>query len=116
MFSWLFCKFPLSHFVSHSTSLSSCILLSVFSLITSPYIALFKSFLDNDLGKSAKDRGIHFDTDVVFYRELDSIPKFLGSATISGAGVTDPNEFHRRLHGVDLKSGSDSDLISLKQG
>lgn len=42
------------------------------------------------------------------------MPKVISSATIFGAGVSDPDKFQRRLHAIDLNSESGSDLIFIK--
>lgn len=68
----------------------------------------------NDLAKSAKDRFLKIDTDVVICREQIGNPNSVGSATITGSGVSDPEEFLRHLHGVDLNRGLGTDIIVIK--
>lgn len=38
----------------------------------------------------------------------------MGSATIFGASVADPDEFQRLFHGIDLNRGSGFDLNDMK--
>lgn len=71
----------------------------------------FNSALRNDFGKSSEDRSLKIETDVVLYGEKDSRAEVVDRETISVLSVTDSDEFQFRLHGVDLGSGSASDLI-----
>lgn len=75
---------------------------------------ILKPVFVNNFDESAKNRGLKIDTKVVLYDGLDGRRKVVGSDTISDAGVTDPNEFKRRLHGVYQNHGSGSDLIVIK--
>lgn len=54
------------------------------------------------------------DTDVELYEERDVKPKAGSLAKIFGAGVTDPDKFHRRLYGVDVDRGSGCELFDIK--
>lgn len=80
----------------------------------SPSIAFLKSFLSNDFARSARDRGLKIDFDVVLYEVLDCGPSAVDLATISGAGVADPDEYHRRPYGIYLNRRSGSDLRVIK--
>lgn len=81
------------------------------SFVLSPSIECLRSVLGNDFGKYAKDRGLKIDTDVVLHEGLHGRPMVVGSATISGTDVSDPDAFQRRLNSVDLSRGSGSVLI-----
>lgn len=77
-------------------------------------IAFFMSFLDNEFGKSARDRHQKVDSDVVLYREHDGSLKVVGLEKISAAGLNNFDEFRRRPHGADLKREFGSDLFVIK--
>lgn len=79
-----------------------------------PSISVFKSVLVNDLGKFPKEAVLNIDTNVVSYEDHNATPKDVGSVISFHAGVADFDEFQRRIHGVDLNLGSDSDLIVTK--
>lgn len=85
--------FPGVYFVSHQSSSSSSISLAFISVVRSPSIAFFKSFLDKDFGKSAKDRGLKINADVEFNEKKDGKQNVPGSATMPVAGLTDADEF-----------------------
>lgn len=68
-----------------------------------------KFVLRNGFDKSAKDRGLKIDTNVLIYKNLDGRPKFMRTSTFSGASVTDLDKLQRRPYAVDLSSGSGTD-------
>lgn len=70
--------------------------------------SIFKPVLGNDSAKSANDRGLKIDANVVLYEETVKRFKAVDSATISGAIVPETDEFQGRLYGVDLYRGSGS--------
>lgn len=72
-------------------------------------IPFFNPTLGNDFDKSTKDHCLKIDTNIVHYKEKYGLPRAMGSARISGLGVTDPDRIHRRLHDIYLSPGSDSD-------
>lgn len=76
--------------------------------------SIFMSFLGNYSRNSAKDRGRKIDTDVKRFEEPDVIPKSVSPAIICRAVSTDPDEFQRRFHGIDLTCGSGFDLIVIR--
>lgn len=73
-----------------------------------------KSVLCNNAGKSAKNRGLKIDTEVVLHGRLDGRPKLVISAAVSGVEVTDLQRFQLCLHKVHMNRGSLSDLIIMK--
>lgn len=44
----------------------------------------------------------------------DDVPRAVSSVTVSSAGVTDPDQFQRRVYGADLNLRSGFDLILIK--
>lgn len=78
-------------------------------------LSLFKSFLGNDFCKSTNECGLKTDAVFVLHEKRDGSFTVMGSATISGAGVTDLDVFKGRFHGVDPNAGSGSGLIVMKQ-
>lgn len=106
-------NFPVSSFLS----LEFFILFYFSTRFLPLYVSLhsiLQSIIDNDFDKSAKHRGLKVDTDVVLYENLECLAKDVCSATISVTGLTDPDEFHCRLHGIDLNRGNGSDLLVKK--
>lgn len=77
----------------------------------SPTIAFFQSVLGNEFGKSAKDSGLKVYTDVILYKELEGRSKVVGAAIVSGASMTDSDEFQHRLHCFGRNRVLGSDLI-----
>lgn len=55
-------------------------------------MAFFKSVFGNDSGKLTKVYGLKAGPDIIIYEEQHGRPKILGSATMSIAEVTDPDE------------------------
>lgn len=100
-------------FVPHSSFLCSSICPTVFSLILAPYIVLFRSVLCDDSVMTVKDRSLKIYSKVVPYEEQDGSPKVFAFARIAGAGMTDLDEFQRRLYGVDPNHGYGSDLTAI---
>lgn len=80
----------------------------------SPSLPFFTSVLGNDFGNAAKYHGREFGIEVVLPKHHNSSIKAVDSVRSSGAGVTDTAEIKRRLHGVDLRHESGSDLIAVK--
>lgn len=111
-------RFPFNCSLSSMSFSLYFFILFYFSIrFLSSYVSLqitFKSVLGNAFGKSANHRGMNMDAEVVIFEEQDGIPKVVTTATISCRRVTDPDEFNRRLHAVDLNLGSCSDLIVRK--
>lgn len=83
-------------------------------LIISASKSFSKSIVDNEFGKSAKDCGLKIDTDVVLYERLNGGSEVVVSLSISGAGVSDPDEVQRHLHGVDPGRGSGCYLLVIR--
>lgn len=105
--------FLLSQFFSHSSYLPSCNFHSVFSLIMS----LSKGFQVrpcNDSVSPTKDCVLKIDVDVVLYGEQEDHLKVAAWVTVCGAAVTNPDEFPRCLHGVDLCRWFASILVVIK--
>lgn len=84
--------------------------LSIFH-ITFLSFSLIKSVLGLDFTNAAKNRGLKIGTDVAQYCQQDSRVRVLKSATISGTGMSDPNEFRDLRNGVYLNHGIDAGLI-----
>lgn len=80
----------------------------------SPSKAISSPTLAMKSAKSAKDCVQNSDTDVVHYETKQCNPKFVGSAIIARAGVTNSDQFQRFLHDVNLSSESDLDLIVIR--
>lgn len=74
-------------------------------------VVLYKLVLRNDFEKSAKERGLSIDTDVARYWDHDASIKVMCSVINSRAGATDPDEFQRHFHVVDLTRTSGADHI-----
>lgn len=104
-------NFPHLHFVSRQSYSSFHFLLSVVSLRMFLSISLHNSVLGNAFCRSAKDRSLKIDTDVVGYEEQAGRRMLVGSATISYLGMTDRNEFQCHLRDVDMRNRYSSDLI-----
>lgn len=77
-------------------------------------VAFFKSILGNDFSKSAKGGCLKIDTKVILCKQQDETLKVVGSKAFSSTGVTNCDEFHSPFHGVDLTSGSSSDVNVIK--
>lgn len=75
---------------------------------------VFKSVLGNDVGKSTEDYSLKFVTNVILCEEQYVTPNIMSSAPVSSTGLTDPDEFQRRLHVFHLNHRSRSDLIVVK--
>lgn len=75
---------------------------------------MFQPVLGNDFDKAAKHRGLKVKTDVVYYEDQYNKLMVVGSPIIFGSSITDRTELQRRLHDVNLNSGSGSDLIVIK--
>lgn len=71
------------------------------------------SVLGTDFGKSGKECGLKLDSNIVPYEEQDGRPAVVGSVRISTTGVTNPDKFQGRLHGLDLNLGTVSAVIVL---
>lgn len=67
--------------------------------------------LGNNFGKSQKEHSLKIDTNFMLQEEQGGSSKALGSASISGAGVTTPNESQRLLYGFYLNHGYGSEII-----
>lgn len=104
----------LLHYFSNRSTLFFFFFLSVFSFIISPSISVYKSVLGFDFSKSAKEHGLKINATIVLHEDQDVRTKPFGSATISGAVLTDPNEFQRLLHGVNLNHGPGSVFIVME--
>lgn len=70
------------------------IFLSAPSFNRSPSVAIFKSVVGNNFGKSAKDRSWKFDTDVVIYEEQGGKPNLVDSVTVFDSGVALPTSYN----------------------
>lgn len=81
------------HFVSHSNYLYFSIFLSNFFFNISPSVGFSKSVLGNDPDKSAKDRVLKTETDVLLFEEQDGSRKVVGLATMSDARMTSCDDF-----------------------
>lgn len=75
------------------------------------FIAFFKSVLRSELVKFAVYCGLTDYNDVILHKKKDCKRKAVCSVAIFCAGVTDPDEFQRLLHGDDHNLVPGSDLL-----
>lgn len=77
----------------------------------SPSVASFKSVLGNGFVKSAKNGGLKVFTDVVIFEKQNDSPTTVVPTRISGAGVTDSEEFESHFYSIDLNCECGANLI-----
>lgn len=70
--------------------------------------------LDNDFGRSSKDRSLKTDTNIAVSVEEAGSSRNVCSIRIIFAGVKDPEELQRTCHRIDLNCRLVSDPIVMK--
>lgn len=74
-------------------------------------VAFFAAVTSTDCGKPVKEHGLKFYTNVALYDEQTISPRIVSLVSVSGADMTDANEFLLQFHGVYLNRALGADLI-----
>lgn len=68
---------------------------------------------DGDL-LSLRDHGIVGASNVILYAKISGKATIVGSAVVSNSGVEDSSDMQRRLHGTDLPTSDEEDLVVIR--